>query len=260
VVLEHGVNGDQIVLYDRNNVMPLLWTHLIPATIEGKALHNVENAMFAAAMGYALGLSLEQIRAGLRTFTNSFYQSPGRMNIFDEHGFRVILDYGHNEAAVSQMVEFTQRLAPLGKRIVCLTCPGDRRDEDVAAIAKAAAGKFDHYICHADDERRGRGASEIPDMLRADLIALGVGENQVESIPDEVQSIDRALSLARRNDLVLMFCAGISRAWKRIIYFKTSEPTSAAHETHTETDQTLDIPDKFVLVRDERGVLVAPKD
>ena len=41
--------------------MPLIWTHLIPATLEGKALHNVENAMFTAAMAYALGLSLDQI-------------------------------------------------------------------------------------------------------------------------------------------------------------------------------------------------------
>ena len=92
--------------------MPLIWTHLIPATVEGKALHNVENAMFTAAMAYALGLSLDQIRTGLRTFDNTFFQSPGRMNIFDEHGFRVILDYGHNEAAVGAMVDLVERLQP----------------------------------------------------------------------------------------------------------------------------------------------------
>ena len=131
VVLEQGLNGDQIVIYDHGSQLPLIWTHLIPATVEGKALHNVENAMFTAAMAYALGLSLDQIRTGLRTFDNTFFQSPGRMNIFDEHGFRVILDYGHNEAAVGAMVDLVERLNPLGKRIVCVTCPGDRRDEDV---------------------------------------------------------------------------------------------------------------------------------
>ena len=112
VVLEQGLNGDQIVIYDNGNQLPLIWTHLIPATVEGKALHNVENAMFTAAMAYALGLSLDQIRTGLRTFDNTFFQSPGRMNIFDEHGFRVILDYGHNEAAVGAMVDLVERLAP----------------------------------------------------------------------------------------------------------------------------------------------------
>ena len=60
VVLEQGLNGDQIVIYDHGSQLPLIWTHLIPATVEGKALHNVENAMFTAAMAYALGLSLDQ--------------------------------------------------------------------------------------------------------------------------------------------------------------------------------------------------------
>ena len=76
MVLEQGLNGDQIVIYDNGSQLPLIWTHLIPATVEGKALHNVENAMFTAAMAYALGLSLDQIRTGLRTFDNTFFQSP----------------------------------------------------------------------------------------------------------------------------------------------------------------------------------------
>ena len=67
--------------------MPLLWTHLIPATMEGKALHNVQNAMFAAGMGYAMGVKLDDIRHGLRTFDTSFFQAPGRMNVYDELGF-----------------------------------------------------------------------------------------------------------------------------------------------------------------------------
>ena len=176
VVLEQGLNGDQIVIYDNGAHLPLIWTHLIPATVEGKALHNVENAMFTAAMAYALGLSLDQIRTGLRTFDNTFFQSPGRMNIFDEHGFRVILDYGHNEAAVGAMVDLVERLNPLGQRIVCVTCPGDRRDEDVRAIAATVAGHFNTYICHADDNPRGRAPDEVPKMIREALIEAGVPE------------------------------------------------------------------------------------
>ena len=106
------------MIYDNGTQMPLMWTYLIPATLEGKALHNVENAMFAAGMAYALGKTLDQIRTGLRTFDNSFFQSPGRMNVFDEHGFRVILDYGHNEAAVGAMVDVVDRLKPRGRKIV----------------------------------------------------------------------------------------------------------------------------------------------
>ena len=35
--LEAGVNGQMITLYDQGSHIPLLWTHLIPATLEGRA-------------------------------------------------------------------------------------------------------------------------------------------------------------------------------------------------------------------------------
>src|SRR6185295_16506528 len=35
VVLEQGINGHMITIYDRGAHMPLLWTHLIPATLDG---------------------------------------------------------------------------------------------------------------------------------------------------------------------------------------------------------------------------------
>ena len=59
-VLEEGINGQMITLYDKGAHLPLLWTHLIPATLEGKARYNVENALAVVAMARALkdGLDL----------------------------------------------------------------------------------------------------------------------------------------------------------------------------------------------------------
>lgn len=257
-VLERGANGEQIVLYDHGGQIPLIWTHLIPATLEGKALHNVENAMFAAAMAYALGLSLDQIRSGLRTFDNTFYQSPGRMNVFDEHGFRVILDYGHNEAAVGAMVDLVERLAPLGRRIVCVTCPGDRRDEDVRAIARAVAGHFDAYVCHSDDNPRGRTATEVPEMIRDALVEGGVDPAAITIAESERASVQTALEAARPNDLVLVFCDGITATWKQIIYFRPETAPAPPPPERLVAAAGFEPPAGYVLVSDERGVRVAP--
>ncbi len=114
VVLESGIKGQMITIYDHGAHIPLLWTHLIPATLEGRAMHNVQNAMFAAAMAFSMGLKLEDIRHGLRTFDTTFFQAPGRMNIYDEHPFKVILDYGHNPAAVEAMCQLVERLEVQG--------------------------------------------------------------------------------------------------------------------------------------------------
>ena len=128
VVLETGINGQIITLYDRGSHMPLLWTHQIPATLDGRAIHNVQNAMFAAAMAYAMEVRLEDIRHGLQTFDTTYFQAPGRMNIYHDHPFKVILDYGHNPAAVEAMVDVAGRLDVKGRRICVLAAPGDRRD------------------------------------------------------------------------------------------------------------------------------------
>ena len=259
IVLEQGLNGDQIVIYDNGTQMPLMWTHLIPATLEGKALHNVENAMFAAGMAYALGKTLDQVRTGLRTFDTSFFQSPGRMNVFDEHGFRVILDYGHNEAAVGAMVDVVDRLKPRGRKIVGVTCPGDRRDEDAVAIARKVAGHFDTYICHRDDNLRDRGPDEIPMLLRDALIAEGVAPDAIKIIGEEDKALDAALEQAQPDDLVLYFCEAITRCWKQIIHF-TPKFTVPGPEPVAQrlAASAFDVPDGFVLTSDDRGVLIVP--
>jgi cyanophycin synthetase len=223
-VLESGIKGQMITIYDHNAHIPLLWTHLIPATLEGRAMHNVENAMFAAAMAFSMGLKLEDIRHGLRTFDTTFFQAPGRMNIFDEHPFKVILDYGHNPHAIQAMCELVERLEPTGRRLVVLAAPGDRRDEDIRDIARIAAGRFDRYILRRDDHLRGRGPEEVPHLLRDGLLEHGVPAEQILVIPEETAAIERSLQEAQAGDLVLVFADAITRGWKQVIQFRPEAP------------------------------------
>jgi cyanophycin synthetase len=220
IVLESGIKGQMITLYDHGAHIPLLWTHLIPATLEGRAMHNVQNAMFAAAMAFSMGLKLEDIRHGLRTFDTTFFQAPGRMNIYDEHPFKVIVDYGHNAAAVEAMCDLVKRLDVAGRRIVVLAAPGDRRDEDIAEISRIAAGNFDRYICRRDDQLRGRKPDEVPQLLRDGLIANGVSAEQIRIAPEEQLAVDIALHEAEAGDLVLIFADAITRTWKQVIQFR----------------------------------------
>jgi len=279
VVLEQGLAGQMITIYDNKAHIPLIWTHLIPATLEGRAVHNVQNTLFAAAIAYGMGKSLEDIRHGLRTFNTTYFQAPGRMNVFDEHPFRVILDYGHNPAAIEAMTKLVQQLDPDGRRICVVTLPGARRDEDIAEVARIIAGGFDHYICRRDDNPRGRGDDEVPQLIRTALIANGVPESAIEVIPSEHDAVDTALNMAGHGDLVLIFGDQIQRSWKQIIYFNREEPEepapadelapSAAAEpvpddplaTAMPVPDAPDIPESLLLggirmVRDARGVRV----
>ena len=230
-VLEDQIRGQMITLYDHGAHLPLVWTHLIPATLEGAALHNVQNAMFAAVMAFAMGVKVENIRQGLRTFDTTFFQAPGRLNVYDKLPFKVILDYGHNPAAVQAMADLVGRLDVTGRRIGVVSAPGDRRDDDLRAIARIAGKAFDHIIFRRDEDRRGRGASEVPTLMQDTLIAEGVPAAQLQVIVDEQQAIDAALKLAQPGDLLVIFGDNITRAWKQIIYFQGGDPTAAGPAT-----------------------------
>jgi len=264
-VLEQGMNGHLITIYDSETHTPLLWTHLIPATIEGRALHNVQNAMFAAALAYNLDIGIEDIRQGLRTFDSTFFQAPGRMNIYDEHPFRVILDYAHNGAAVKVMCDLVDRFDVEGKRTVVLSAPGDRRDDDIREIAEIAAGHFDHFVCRCDDNRRGRGQDEIAVMLKNRLLEKGVAADQIEVIPDEQEATTRALELAQTGDLLLVLGDNTKRTWKQIIYFNSGARVDTGGN---KTNNSIDLPDTgdftfdddLEIISDERGVRIAREE
>ena len=261
-VLEEAMNGHMITIYDGEAHTPLLWTHLIPATIEGRAMHNVQNAMFAAALAYNMDIGIEDIRHGLRTFDSTFFQAPGRMNIYDNHPFKVILDYAHNAAAVKAICDLVDRFDIEGQRIVVLAAPGDRRDQDIQGIASIAAGHFDHYICRCDDNRRGRGHDEVAVMLKETLLEQGLPASAIEVIPDEQEATQRALEMAATNDLVLVLGDNVKRSWKQIIYFNSG---AHAEEAGSKAPVAIELPktDEFTfdaeveIISDERGVRIA---
>ena len=275
--LEAGVNGQMITLYDRGGHIPLLWTHLIPATLEGRATHNVQNAMFATAMAFSLGIKLDAIRQCLRTFDSTFFQAPGRMNVFNELPFKVLFDYGHNAHAVAAMADLAQRLDVSGRRLVVLAGPGDRRDEDLVAIAQAVAGRFDHYFCRRDDNLRERAADEVPRIQAQALRAAGVPAAAISVIPDEQEAIEAALCMGAPGDLLLVFADALVRSWKQITKFKPAGATAPATATRiADEDESATAPAGAMrapasaepgvtdfslegLIRDERGVRLAPE-
>jgi cyanophycin synthetase len=195
------------------------------------------------------------------------------MNVFNEHPFKVLFDYGHNAHAVAAMADLAQRLDVVGRRIVVLAGPGDRRDEDLVAIARAVAGRFDHYICRRDDSLRERAPDEVPRLQAAALAAAGVPASAVSVIPDEQEAINAALNMGAPGDLLLIFADALVRSWKQITKFRPEGAPSLAHvaaapplpvgdflpESGRAAEAAVAAFSLEGLIRDERGVRVAPE-
>jgi cyanophycin synthetase len=166
-------------------------------------------------------VSVENIRQGLRTFSPSFYQSPGRLNVFDEHPFRVIVDYGHNPAAFAAMRDLLTQLRSAHHRVIgVMSVPGDRRDSDIREAGTLAGSMFDTFIVKEDDDLRGREVGAVAAMLRESANAAGMPDEHIITILDECEAVRYALDQGQPKDLLLIFADDITTVWKEVIYYK----------------------------------------
>lgn len=208
------VEESTIVLWERGVRVPLGQVWEVPLTFDGRAQFNVANTLAAITAAFAAGFDVEDIRIAIRTFFPSAALTPGRMNFFDMGEFQVVIDYAHNAHGLAAVADFVTALRKR-RSIVVLGVPGDRRDEDIAASARAVAG-LDYFILREDENRRGRAAGEVPELLRRALVDSGVSEDRVRIVPEQEAALDAALAEAGAGDLVVCFADDVSRVMQRI--------------------------------------------
>ncbi len=214
--LEDTPEGELMVLRHGPRKMPVLYTHLMPGTFGGRARMNVANALAAAAGAWAAGAHLHDIRQGLRTFTTSFFQAPGRLNLVEVAGTRVVIDYCHNVDGMRQLADFVNRMVAeprggrSGRAIGVIGIPGDRRDQDQRDYGALAASAFDEIVIREDRNLRGRRPGEtagnVVEGIRAGRAEPGGRAGHVEMILDEAAAVHAALNRALPGDLVVV-CA-----------------------------------------------------
>ncbi|TMK80867.1 MAG: cyanophycin synthetase [Actinobacteria bacterium] len=233
VCLQKGPLGEMMVIREGRRTMPIAWVHQLPATFEGRARMMVANAMAAAGAAHAAGAHLHDIRQGLRSFSTSIYQAPGRLNLFELNGVKVLIDYAHNAAGLATVGDFVERMTsgsggegPPGApswsanlRVAVIATPGDRRDEDMRDLGRVAARYFDDIIIREDRNPRGRKRGEIADHVFEgvqDAVRKGARVGSVEIVLDEMAATRRALDRSRPGDLVVLCVDYATDVWKEL--------------------------------------------
>lgn len=214
VILEQG----NIMIQRPGGTFSVAHVNEIPMTFHGQATFNIANVLAATAATFALGISEEHIRAGLLSFSPSTGQSPGRMNVIDIGDFKVIIDYGHNTAAVEATGPFIKNLMP-GRKIRMSAGVGDRREEDILAYGRSIATYFDYAVV-CDSVPRTRALGQTAEILKQGLLDGGFTEDQIEIILDEREATKRALEMARSGDLVLLQVEDINGVTQDVLEFK----------------------------------------
>ncbi len=185
----------------------------VPIAFEGYAPFNIQNAMAAVAVAIAHGIDIDDIRAGLLTFHPTPAQMPGRTNYFEADGVRCLIDYGHNVPALQALEPLVNGLG-LHRKIGVAAAPGNRRDEDLAALGAQLARMCDTLYVYETDAR-GRAEGETAKLIHDG--ALGAGEAcDVEIILGERDAVAKAIEDADPGDFLLLLVDDIEGTTERL--------------------------------------------
>jgi cyanophycin synthetase len=216
VVLRLTDAGEMLTLLAGQEAPEILLAEEIPATMEGRIRVNIQNAMAAAAAALAQDVPPETIRSALRGFSSSFAQTPGRFNLLEIDGRKVLIDYVHNLHGMEAMADFVKRL-DVDRAVAVIRMPGDRRDEDIEAFGRLAAETFEELVIR-EGKVRGRKPGEVPDLLRAAALAGGLAPDKVSIVLDERRAVARAIERGDPGDLVVLMAdeGRVSWLWKQV--------------------------------------------
>lgn len=158
-------------------------------------LHNVSNCLAAACAVMHLGLTLEEIAAGL----SEFRHVPGRLERIDQgQPFSVYVDYAHTDDALRRALAAVRQT--VSGRVLLVFGAGGERDRAKRPLMGRAASAADRVILTTDNPR-----SEDPYQIVEDILS-GYPEQgtQPEILLDRSQAIQQAIRSARSGDAVLV--------------------------------------------------------
>ncbi|MDH3588177.1 MAG: Mur ligase, partial [Gammaproteobacteria bacterium] len=155
------------------------------------------------ALCESLGIDCDAIIRGLRSFTAD--DNPGRGNLYDIGGVKVLVDFAHNPDAFGAIVNLASNL-DANRRLIAFGEAGDRTDALIRDLATNAWKLRPDRIITLEVEKyaRGRGRGEIEMLLHERFTELGAGREQLRHHETEMDALKDALDWARPGDLVIM--------------------------------------------------------
>ena len=155
---------------------------------------NLSNLL--AVTGVALALrdteKMERRLAALRAVN-------GRMEVIRcKNSPTVVVDYAHTPDALANVLATLKEICQ-GQLKLVFGCGGDRDKGKRAEMAKVAEQCADHVILTDDNPR-----SEPPELIIKDILSGFSAERSIDVIHDRRSALKQALSLATRQDMVLV--------------------------------------------------------
>lgn len=185
VVSRFLLNERKITLFSRNQMLST--DYKIPAALSGD--FNLENIAIAVDFTKAMGIKDDIVKKAIENFGGV----TGRMEIIQTEPFKVIIDYAHTPDSLEAVYK-----SLLPSRLICaFGSAGGGRDKWKRPELGKIAAKYCAEIILTDEEPYDEDPAQI-------LKEIKVGAPNAYEILDRKEAIEKAISLAKKGDTVII--------------------------------------------------------
>lgn len=169
---------------------------VLPLHLHISGIFNVYNSMAAAVACLEMGISPEDVKAGLESVT----VVPGRIEPLPTHTpYRVILDYAHSPASLESILK-TIRQFTRG-RLICVFGCGGGRDKEKRTIMGEISGRLADFSVLTSDNPR---LEDPMDILRAIEEGIKRTTGPYVVIENRREAIRYAMQMGQPGDVIVL--------------------------------------------------------
>jgi cyanophycin synthetase len=200
--LEDGLTAawlsDGVLMYGDNVAhVPIIDVSMIPATLDGSFMFQIQNAMAAAAAAMYLGVDSRIIADSLGSFQPASDAQPGACNILTANGARVVVDSPLETWTLKMLARGIKQQAHR-RSIVVSSCFEKLGREDGREVGRLLGRLGGVVILHADKSNRNQLAA-----IKSG-IALNLVPPLVMVLPTEAEAIEKMKSTIGAGDTGLI--------------------------------------------------------
>lgn len=169
---------------------------VLPLHLHISGIFNVYNSMAAAVACLEMGISPDDVKAGLESVT----VVPGRIEPLPTHTpYRVILDYAHSPASLESILK-TIRQFTRG-RLICVFGCGGGRDKEKRPIMGEISGRLADFSVLTSDNPR---LEDPMDILRAIEEGIKRTTGPYVVIENRREAIRYAMQMGQPGDVIVL--------------------------------------------------------
>jgi UDP-N-acetylmuramoyl-L-alanyl-D-glutamate--2,6-diaminopimelate ligase len=218
-------NADKKITFGINNIADYKVTNVIndqngvnfnvnnkeTYSLQILGLFNIYNALPAIIVSELAFIDNSNIKKGLKDLR----VIPGRMEIINlNQNFTVIVDYAHEKESITNILQTANTIRKEGSKVIIIIgAEGGGRDKAKRPIMGELSAKMADYVIVTNVDPYDDDPVEILEDIATSSEKFGkIREKNLFVIEDRREGIKKALSLAKKDDIVLITSKGAEQS------------------------------------------------